>query len=209
MAANLNPMLLEALRARVGPTTDPAIQALLASVDSTADDTELASAQAALTQMESVDPTLGLLSRLLAARQGERSDNSTEEDVDEEIAQAREAHQLALEQSERLVNTVRRLATMAQGLHSEVTQLRATNDTLARALGACYLCWGDDATCPVCQGYGRPGFEPPDAPLFGRFIVPAIRSYRAHQEETKGGAMNMSSRGARRLQDGKKGADNE
>jgi hypothetical protein len=63
-------------------------------------------------------------------------------------------------------------------LRAEVEQLRRRSDTLATALGACYLCWGRDAACVQCLGAGRPGWNDPDEPLFRRLVSPAIRRRR-------------------------------
>lgn len=67
---------------------------------------------------------------------------------------------------------IRRLVSRLEG---ELDDLRRRNDLLASALGACYLCWGGDAGCPVCEGNGRPGSEPPDRPLFREYVTPAVR----------------------------------
>ena len=48
-----------------------------------------------------------------------------------------------------------------------------TNLLLAAALGACE-CWGLDAACGVCLGYGTAGWTVPDLELFEEFVQPAI-----------------------------------
>jgi hypothetical protein len=68
-----------------------------------------------------------------------------------------------------------RIRRLVNRLEGELDDLRRRNDLLASALGACYLCWGGDAGCPVCEGNGRPGSEPPDRPLFREYVTPAVR----------------------------------
>ena len=58
---------------------------------------------------------------------------------------------------------------------AELRMLRERCDALAAAIGACYLCWGDDSLCEVCLGNGVPGSAVPDRALFRQLIVPAIR----------------------------------
>jgi hypothetical protein len=69
-------------------------------------------------------------------------------------------------------------ADVLRRLYEEVEVLRARNDQLAHALGACPRCWGEDVSCPRCQGRGHPGGRLPDAGLFVSFVAPAIRRRR-------------------------------
>jgi hypothetical protein len=63
-------------------------------------------------------------------------------------------------------------------LELEVDRLQEINETLAAALGACPICWGDDPGCVVCQGRGGPGSLRPDRELFERLVTPALRRLR-------------------------------
>ena len=63
-------------------------------------------------------------------------------------------------------------------LSQELDALQRRNDDLAAALGACYLCWGEDPQCQVCSGQGKPGSVAPDRPLYRRWIIPAVRAVR-------------------------------
>lgn len=56
--------------------------------------------------------------------------------------------------------------------------LQERNDSLAAALGACYLCWGEDPACSHCRGHGHPGHTKPDKELFIEWIAPAVRIFR-------------------------------
>ena len=71
-----------------------------------------------------------------------------------------------------------RLTARSERLREVCRALRARNDYLASALGACARCWGEDEECPLCDGRGAPGaFEPrPDA--FEACVVPAVRRQR-------------------------------
>jgi hypothetical protein len=56
----------------------------------------------------------------------------------------------------------------------ELEELRSRNDVLAAALGACYLCWGEDPDCERCAGAGQPGSGVPDHRLFTELVAPAL-----------------------------------
>ena len=184
MAMHLNPLLLEALRSRAGSATEPALQTLLSGMDAGASGGALPSTQELLSQLESTDPTVGLLARYLAARQVSGSESSSEEEteVEEEAARAAEEQRLALEQYERLAQVVHHLQGQVKKLRAELDQLREVNDALAAALGACYLCWGKDAGCPVCHGTGHAGSAMPDKQLFAQFVAPALRTLQEQKE---------------------------
>lgn len=70
-------------------------------------------------------------------------------------------------------------------LYTELQSLRERNARLAAAVGACRLCFGEDALCEVCGGRGAPGSRPPRPEAFRRYVLPAIR--RARQVESGGG----------------------
>lgn len=58
---------------------------------------------------------------------------------------------------------------------AELDRLRQRNDALAAALGACHLCFGEDAWCPRCGGRGRPASRRPDPAAFERYVRPLLR----------------------------------
>jgi hypothetical protein len=64
---------------------------------------------------------------------------------------------------------------MLHDLTVQLETLRERNDLLAAALGACYLCWGEEPDCAECHGRGHPGSRRPDAALFAEWIGPAVR----------------------------------
>lgn len=69
--------------------------------------------------------------------------------------------------------------TRIAALKRELADLREANDTLARALGACHVCWGGDDDCPKCKGRGRAGSAAPNLELFRELVVPAVRRVRS------------------------------
>ena len=212
MAMNLNPLLLEALRSRAGSATDPVLQTLLSGMGAGASGGALPSAQELLSQLESTDPTVGLLAKYLAARQASESESSSEEEaieVEGEVVYAAEVQSVDVEQFERLAQVVQRLGGHVTKLRAELDQLREVNDALAAALGACYLCWGKDAGCPVCHGTGRPGTTMPDKRLFARFVAPVLRTLQAQKEVKWNESTNGQSIAFTQDMHTKKGGDNE
>jgi hypothetical protein len=71
------------------------------------------------------------------------------------------------------------LQRIMKRLYRELEDLRERNDSLAAALGACYLCWGEDPGCEFCAGAGTPGSNAPDEILLSHYVTPAIRRLRA------------------------------
>src|SRR5207248_11624935 len=105
MAMNLNPLLLEALRSRSDSAIDPALQTLLSGMGAGASGGALPSTQELLGQLESTDPTVGLIAKYLAARQVSGSENFSEEEaieVEGEAVYAEEEQRVAVEEFERL-----------------------------------------------------------------------------------------------------------
>jgi hypothetical protein len=209
---NLNPLLLEALRSRAGSATDPALQTLLSGMGAGASGGALPSAQELLGQLESTDPTVGLIAKYLAARQVSGSENFSEEEaieVEGKAVYAEEEQRVAVEEFERLAQVVQRLQRQVTKLCAELDQLREVNDALAAALGACYLCWGKDAGCPVCHGTGHPGSAMPDKRLFAQFVVPTLRTLQEQKEVNRNKLTNGQFIAFTQDMNAKKGGDNE
>jgi hypothetical protein len=65
---------------------------------------------------------------------------------------------------------------------------------VARALGACTLCFGDLPDCPVCRGEGSPGWSIPEPHLFGALVLPALRRLESEElRRAQGTARRFSS----------------
>lgn len=75
-----------------------------------------------------------------------------------------------------------RLRRRIRHLTEELRAAQTIGDTLAAALGACYLCWGEDADCGFCGGDGQPGWSAPDAELFACYVAPAVERCRQAQD---------------------------
>ncbi|MBK7830505.1 hypothetical protein [Nannocystis sp.] len=135
------------------------------------------SLQDMLAQLAESDPRLAPFTRFLAqerAPRGGQEDQvvveSTAEDVDEPDPDHSELHAVRsrLKEARRVERTLLRM-------DAELQELRTRNETLAAALGACPMCWGEDPECEECDGRGHPGAAKPDSELFHHFIIPAVR----------------------------------
>lgn len=65
---------------------------------------------------------------------------------------------------------------LKEKLSFELTQ----NDEIAKAIGACKECFGEDRNCKECFGTGKPGNNVPDFIMFNKYIQPAIIKYNKH-----------------------------
>ena len=202
MAIDLQPLLLEALRMSPGSVTDPALQALLSGTGLAEMGGTLPSAQELLGQLESANPTMGLIAKYLTARRASESEILTDEDtvIDGEASY--------VEEDQHLAQVVQRFEQVVNKLRAELGQLRARNDTCAAAVGACYLCWGEDPGCPACRGRGRPGFAMPDNQAFAQLVVPALRTLQAQKEVNQRNSKSQQSNGAIQRVTTKKGDKN-
>ena len=125
---------------------------------------EAANPQALLEQMAGQDPRMRLLAQAMAGGLGRQADEGRQQALD------------------------RRLQRM-QALNR---QLQERNDLLADALGAFPACWGDDASCRLCRGRGRPGFSIPAQQAFADAVAPVLerlgwtRTYNWTQDNKRG-----------------------
>jgi DNA repair exonuclease SbcCD ATPase subunit len=132
--------------------------------------------QALLAQMAEENPTVALLAKYFNQRQEQVNTEAAEQEnteLPEYSDQLQRAHADTVETAEAL----RELRERIEAVYAELETLRERNDSLAVALGACALCWGDDVSCPVCAGAGRAGFTPPDRELFAQYIAPALHHF--------------------------------
>ena len=165
-----------------------ALNSLLLKALTTAD-SEMSLQDVLLSQLDSQEPSVAMLAKYLA--QSAEDDNE-----DEELSETDELEQEALElefeqQARTLEATESRLYSVTQvarqmrekldDLYAELEELRERNDSLAEALGACHLCWGEDLDCEACGGGGRPGTYLPDADMFRHYVRPAIQRLQTQQ----------------------------
>lgn len=136
----------------------------------------------ALSAEGDADPRLEMLAQMMAQQQSARSDDDDDDDdggdeddddVDSRRVRARQWDGASTDPSQRRVSLSRIRENMA-AMRGELEDLRETNDTLAIALGACYLCWGGEPECPNCEGEGTPGYFMPDPALFNEIVRPAV-----------------------------------
>jgi hypothetical protein len=132
---------------------------------------ELPSIQQLVSEYAAADPRMAAVAKYIALRQSHVTE--TEESAGEP--------QIPLETYQKI-----------KAIRQELDQLRQRNDALAGALGACYLCWGTQVTCPICHGRGSPGAYQSDRALFDEFVAPVLpqfqlaQSTRTHADEHHG-----------------------
>jgi len=131
-------------------------------------------------QLAGDDPLRSLLVRQVLERHdrdGDDEDGEDEEDDEDRAPRESEARAKARERA-----LLRRL----RETRDEVMALRERNDALAAALGACYLCWGEDVRCPVCGGHGSPGTMAPDRGEFALYVAPALKHLQPRGDTRRG-----------------------
>lgn len=101
----------------------------------------------------------------------------------------------------------RRLRRKLRLLAGELRTAQTIGDTLAAALGACYLCWGEDHECEHCDGAGVPGWSMPDPELFATYIAPAME--RLSQRIDPAGPITEPRRTKPRFGDGNPKGDHD
>jgi len=139
------------------------------------------------------DDRLQLLMRWMEQRRTAESapTEDTPDEAEREL-QYLDALQQEREQQAERRKQARELKHLMDSLYAEVETLRTRNDTLAAALGACYLCFGEDLACPECGGQGGAGSQAPDAVAFRQYVAPAVRRIRsAHTMPPGSIAMNL------------------
>lgn len=109
-------------------------------------------------------PHADMLLKLLSEQGG------GEEAMREEIRE-----ELRAEQAE----AIAALEETARRLFAEREAGRMQLETLAAALGACPVCFGEDLLCETCHGAGVPGGRAPDPHEFKRLVAPALNRVRA------------------------------
>lgn len=127
-----------------------------------------------LSQIDTSDPTMALMARMIAERSAASASN-------QEVKPDEETDELSKPRLQRLSQAVRQLRRNCDSLRIEVEELQLRNDAIAAAVGACYLCWGEYPMCEVCSGQGVPGRFPINATAFAEFVLPAIRAFK-HQK---------------------------
>ncbi|MBF2000369.1 MAG: hypothetical protein IGS38_06580 [Synechococcales cyanobacterium M58_A2018_015] len=84
---------------------------------------------------------------------------------------------------QRLRTRFAKMQRQIEDLQQQLEEMEVRNDELAAALGACYLCWGEDPECPECQGKGQPGSIEPEWELFREWVLPAIKAVQVARSQ--------------------------
>lgn len=125
--------------------------------------------QQLIEQLSAENPKLSMLMRMMNLRR--------QAEAEQDMAQ--EDSRPAMDSGAQIIDSQDiEVERVLRRLYAEVDELRTRNDTLAAALGACYLCWGEDRDCPECHGRGGPGSTQPDRECFMAWVEPALRRLR-------------------------------
>jgi hypothetical protein len=117
------------------------------------------------------NPGVALLLGLLQRGSAAQAEAKPKEDEDEDARRA--AQEAALVRGE-AARRMQELRETVKDLYAEVKVLRERNDTLAAAIGACYLCFGSDPFCEECGGRGLPGSRPSEPAAYREYVLPAV-----------------------------------
>jgi len=77
-----------------------------------------------------------------------------------------------LKQLEKMKIERRQSKAIVKDLTEQANSLTKFNRTLAEALGACPVCWGNNTDCKSCSGNGSPGWVKPIRKLFNLYVLP-------------------------------------
>jgi hypothetical protein len=161
--------LIAAVAARSGSNTNPLMQKILAQNGLNPESATNIDNQDLITKLGEKDPTLALIAQQLL---------QSKENLDALESDDAEDAEKELEKPKEMGRAFHKFRQKVELMYAELEQLRNKNDSLAAALGACYLCWGNDPLCEVCGGSGHSGAFEPDRELFAELIVPALRKIR-------------------------------
>ena len=135
------------------------------------------------------DDRLNIALRWLEQRRAAAAQSAPVEETPDEAeieAQRLEGLRRERERHEQQREQARELRKVLKTMYAELETLRTRNDSLAAALGACYLCFGEDIACPECGGQGGPGSLLPDPAAFRQYVAPAVNRVREAQQRKPG-----------------------
>jgi hypothetical protein len=141
---------------------------------------------------DSTDPTTAMIVQLAMQRERDAlgdADDAGDAEAADEVPNVPPTHGRRA--------SLARLERRLQAAEVELEELRVRNDAMAAAVGACYACWGDDSTCPVCAGAGVPGCFAPRRALLAQLVGPALARLRAAASRSRDDA-NSATRAAAR-----------
>jgi hypothetical protein len=132
-----------------------------------------------LAQLAEGDPRMAALAKYFAQREAEQLVVPDQEEPKDRAP-------------ERKRESFQRLQRLMKQIYAELETLRERNDSLAAALGACYLCWGEDPLCALCGGTGAPGADSPDRALFAHYISPVLGRVRSKRLATLSNSLEFT-----------------
>jgi hypothetical protein len=166
------------LSARAAADNNTALTDALARLRNGSEAGSQLSVQELIAQLAQDNPMLGILAQHMAERKSVVAETDPAE-IDGNSFEVEPLTDGLENQPAKVYAELDQLQARLQSVQNELSALRDREDILAEALGACCLCWGEDAQCRACRGRGRPGFSMPDEELFGEFVLPAVRMFRA------------------------------
>jgi|SRR5215472_6926625 len=191
----MNQLLMQMLAAR-GGTPNPVVADLLARMNS-AGPGGCPNVEDLLAQQAATNPLAAMLAKQFEAQKAAREAVNESRVIDvEAVPTGKEEEEAAAAAMEARAKELDQLREKMNALLTELEVLRQRNDTLAAAVGACCLCWGQNIDCRSCRGRGRPGFCIPDESLFEEFVLPAIRTLRAQKAKNPGFSQQVQDRTA-------------
>ncbi|NDJ16439.1 hypothetical protein [Myxacorys almedinensis] len=134
--------------------------------------------QANLEEMLNDNSDLDPMARMVLSQALSTSNAQKDEDHEIDLDDDDEAPSRRRRAIKRLRSRFTAMQQQIELLQQQIEELETHNDELAAALGACYLCWGQDSHCPECHGKGKPGTMALDWALFEEWVLPAVRAAR-------------------------------
>lgn len=168
------------MRDALGAAPNPVLGALIDALRGPGPMDPLALFQTQLDAQAQHDPQKAEILRLLVERRRQQQDGEPQEEAMPSEEETNSEHETPADETrEERSRHARELHDTVNKIYAEVEVLRARSDTLAAALGACYLCFGDDPLCEECGGRGVPGSLAPEPAAFRKYVSPAVRRARA------------------------------
>lgn len=163
----------------LGGTPDPMLGVLIDALSGTGRVDPLALLRTQLDAQTRDNPQAVQILRLLEQRQQQNSEPQEDVILSSEEDVYLEHGTLAEENREESARHTQELEDTVNKVYAELEALRTRNNALAAALGACYLCFGDDLLCEECGGRGIPGSLAPKPAAFRKYVLPAFRRAKA------------------------------
>jgi hypothetical protein len=184
-----NPALdFSAMAGDLGLSDDPSLSVLIDVLSGTGKIDTLSLLRSQLDAQTRDNPKVALLLRLLERRQQQASEPQAEAVPDSEEEALSEHEEAAEETRRQRAHDIKKLEETVNKVYAELEALRARNDSVAAALGACHMCFGEDPLCEECDGLGLPGSLTPEPAAFRKYVLPAFCRAKAVETQRGGSA---------------------